>query len=107
MLPPLSDPFETHHRAIQQWYHQFAGLVLRSERTWLGDLLRPRQLLRRERSVHFVNGTEHMRSETRDNAVDGYHWRSTPIRSCPALKQCVGGTQSVALTLGGPCVGWR
>lgn len=36
------------HNAWLEWYWQFADLVLRSERTWLGELLKTRQLLVRE-----------------------------------------------------------
>ena len=73
-------------RAEQQWYHQFADLVLRSERTWLGDLLRPRQLMRRERAVN-DDGTEREEKITRPNAIDGYHWRSKPVpKPMPAMR---------------------
>ena len=65
-------------RADREWYHQFADLVLSAERTWIGDFLRPRQLLRRQRDVN-ADGTERAQVLTVPNTVDGYHWSSTPL----------------------------
>jgi hypothetical protein len=68
-----------------EWYWQFSDLVLQLERTWLGELLRPRQLLRWERCMSTDGQLQH-RAGPVQNIVDGYHWGATVPQPVMAAK---------------------
>lgn len=53
-----------------EWYWQFADLVLQAERTWLGDILKTRQLYRMGEADE--NGCRPV-----ENSTDGYHRSGT------------------------------
>ena len=72
-----------------EWYWQFADLVLQAERTWLGEILKTRQLYR------MGDPDEHGRCSITENTSDGYNMSGTLV-ACGLEHSPLPATQHVA-----------